>query len=201
MKSPSPSTSTGTTFRKPEKPRKKSDHPTAALEPTVPLSRRTPFPQGYEIRAICLYPTVEAGKLARAWLESAFHHVIPKRSNSIEYFNYAVLSRDGISWHHVIGRIRPDIILMISDGKNQLLSGFRHSLKELLHESSSGKKPLVIFRDLEPTPSINTSVLLDYVAALSDHNHCEFNAMDGNGTPINCFRHQRLLLRSRHYHE
>ena len=197
----SPSASAGTTLRKSCKPRKKSDHSAATLEPTVTTSRRIPFPQGDEIRVICLYPTVEAGKLARAWLESALHHVTPKTSPCIEYYNFAVLGHDGISWHHVVERIRPDIIFMIGNGKCQLISGIRHSLRELLSESSLGKKPLVIFRDLEPKPSINTSVLLDYISALTDHNHCEFNALDGNGTPINCFRHQRLLLHSRHYHE
>jgi hypothetical protein len=162
---------------------------------------RGTFPVDYEIRIICLYPSIDAAKMARAWLENALHHLLPDTGSSIEYYNYAVLNHDGISWRHVIGRIRPDIILMIGDGKNQLVSGFRHSLKELLAESCNGKKPLVIFRDLEPSPSINTSVLLDYVAALTDHNHCEFNAMDGNGIPIGCFRHPRLLLKTRRHHE
>jgi hypothetical protein len=55
----------------------------------------------------------------------------------------------------------------------------------------------VIFRDLEPEATINTRVLLDYVSAISNHNHCELSAMNGNGEPISCFRHPRLLLKSR----
>jgi hypothetical protein len=167
----------------------------------MPPEKQMPFLEGYEVRALCLYPTIESGKLGRSWLESTFRHVIPGTSFCVEYYNYAVLNHDGISWRHVIDRIRPDIILMIGDGKNQLESGLRHSLRELFIESCNGKKPLVVFRDLEPTPSINTNVLIDYVAALTDHNNCEFNAMDGNGTPISCFRHPRLLLKTRRHHE
>jgi hypothetical protein len=112
-----------------------------------------------------------------------------------------VLGHDGISWSHVVDRIQPDTILMIGDGRNQLIPGLRHSLKELISQSSNGKKPLVIFRDLEPRPTINTSVLLDYVSALTGKNHCEFNAMNGDGTPIHCFRHPRLLLKARRHTE
>ena len=158
-------------------------------------------PSGYEIRVICLYPTVDAGKLGRQWIETAFHGTSPRTSTCIEYYNYAVLGHDGISWSHVVDRIQPDIILMIGDGRNQLIPGLRHSLKELISQSSNGKKPLVIFRDLEPRPTINTSVLLDYVSALTGKNHCEFNAMNGDGTPIHCFRHPRLLLKARRHTE
>ena len=199
MKSPSPSTSSP--LRKLNTLRRTSRHATPESASVALPEKHELFSEDYTIRVICLYPTIEAGKLARSWLESAFHHVMPNTGTLIEYYNYAVLSHDGISWHHVIERIHPDIILMIGDGKNQLVSGFRHSLKELLAESCNGKRPLVIFRSLEPAPTINTSVLLDYIAALTDHNHCELKAQDGNGFPISCFRHHRLLLQTRHYHE
>lgn len=156
---------------------------------------------GSEVRVICLYPSVHAGKLARQWLETALHTMDPKASGCIEYFNYAVLSHDAISWEHVIGRIRPDIILIVGDGHHTLGSGFRHSLRDLLSHSSDAGKPLVIFRDLEPEPTINTQVLLDYIAALSRQNHCELSAMNGNGTPIGCFGHRQLLLKPRKHHE
>lgn len=198
MKQPSSTNSPLLKLSRLRKTRRQTNRESASI-PT-PL-KYVPLSEGYQIRALCLYPTIDAAKLARTWLESAFHHVMPYASSCIEYYNYAVLSHDGISWRHVIGRIRPDIILMIGDGKNQLVSGFRHSLRKLLSESCNGKKPLVVFRDLESSPSINTSVLLDYVAALTDHNHCEFNALDGNGRPISCFRHPRLLLKARHHHE
>ena len=199
MKHPSPSTSVS--LRKLNKLRRISRQTSPESETTIPPDKFESLPEGHEVRVICLYPTIEAGKLARHWLESAFHHVMPDSSRCIEYYNYAVLAHDGISWRHAIDRIQPDIILMIGDGRSQLLSGFRHSLKALLSESCHAKKPLVIFRDLEVTPSINTSVLIDYVAALTDHNHCEFNALDGNGAPISCFRHPRLLLKTRRHHE
>ncbi len=197
----SPSSSLTTNLGKPAKKSQPSPLGKLRSKTAVPREKSDLFSEEYEIRVICLYPTIEAGKLARSWLESAFHHVMPNTGTLIEYYNYAVLSHDGISWHHVIERIHPDIILMIGDGKNQLVSGFRHSLKELLAESCNGKRPLVIFRSLEPAPTINTSVLLDYIAALTDHNHCELKAQDGNGFPISCFRHHRLLLQTRHYHE
>lgn len=60
---------------------------------------------------------------------------------------------------------------------------------------------MVIFRDLEPEPTLNTRVLLDYVSALTLHNNCELNAMNGNGEPISCYRHPRHLLKTRKYHE
>ena len=176
--------------------------------PLTPTRNQSPvrskiksYPLGYEVRVICLYPSVDAGKLGRQWIESAFHRNDPQTRTCIEYYNYAVLGHDGISWSHVIERIQPDIILMIGDGKNQLIPGLRHSLKDLIFQSSNGKKPLVIFRDLEPRPTINTSVLLDYVSALTGKNHCEFNAMNGEGNPIHCFRHPRLLLKARRHTE
>lgn len=159
------------------------------------------YPSDYEIRVICLYPSVDAGKLGRQWIETAFHNTSPRTSTCIEYYNYAVLGHDGISWSHVVDRFQPDIILMIGDGREQLIPGLRHSLKELIFQSSNGKKPLVIFRDLDARPTINTSVLLDYVSALSGKNHCDFNAMNGDGTPIHCFRHPRLLLKARRHTE
>jgi len=159
------------------------------------------YPSDYEIRVICLYPSVDAGKLGRQWIETAFHNTSPRTGTCIEYYNYAVLGHDGISWSHVVDRFQPDIILMIGDGRNQLIPGLRHSLKELIFQSSNSKKPLVIFRDLEPRPTINTSVLLDYVSALTGKNHCDFNAMNGDGTPIHCFRHPRLLLKARRHTE
>jgi hypothetical protein len=156
---------------------------------------------GIEVRVICLYPSIVAGKLARTWLETALRNTAPHLKTSIEYFNYAVLNHDGISWEHVVDRISPNIILMVGDGKHMLGSGMRHSLRELLSNSSNGSKPMIIFRDLEPDPSINTRILLDYVSALSSQNHCELNATNGNGTPISCFRHPRLLLKTRRYQE
>jgi len=153
----------------------------------------------YEVSIICLYPAVESGKLGRAWIESAFREATPRASTLVEYYNYAMLGQDGINWGHVTDRVRPHVILIISDGKNQLIPGFRHSLKELLFHSSNGNRPLVIFRNLEPQPTLNTSVLLDYVSALTDRNHCELNAMDGNGAPLGCFRHPRHLLKARTY--
>ena len=159
------------------------------------------FPAGNEIRVICLYPSVVAGKLARTWLETALRNTAPHLRACIEYFNYAVLNQDGISWEHVVDRLRPDIILMVGDGNPILGSGLRHSLRELLSRSGIGRNPMVIFRDLEPDPSINTRTLLDYVSALSSQNHLELNAVNGNGTPINCFRHPRLLLQARRHRE
>ena len=155
------------------------------------------FPRGYQIKVICLYPSIVAGKLARQWMEDAILRTSPHTSCCIEYYNYAVLSRDGISWPHVITRIHPDIILMIGDGSHSLSSGLRHSLRELISSPNGGSKPHVIFRDLEPEATINTRVLLDYVSAISNHNHCELSAMNGNGEPISCFKHPRLLLKSR----
>lgn len=156
---------------------------------------------GHEIKVICLYPSVPAGKLAREWLEKALHTMAPQASTHIEYFNYDVLGHDGISWAHVVGRVQPDIILMVGDGKHTLGSGLRHSLRQLLSQSNGNAKPMVIFRDLEPEPTLNTQILLDYISALSLQNHCELSAMNGNGTPISCFRHPRYLLRTRKHHE
>ena len=182
----------------PESHTRHHEHP--ASEETSHLTQ-TLYPEGYQISVICIYPSVEGGKLAKQWLESAFHQTAPHTSTCIEYYNDAVLSHDGISWEHVIERVMPDLILMVCDGKSQLIAGLRHSLRELLAKSSNGKKPLVVFRDLEPQPSINATVLLDYVSALSNRNHCEFNAMNGEGAPIQCFRHPRLLLKARKRHE
>ncbi|MEI7962220.1 MAG: hypothetical protein WCI42_00145 [Verrucomicrobiota bacterium] len=159
------------------------------------------FPIGYQIKVICIYPSITAGKMARRWMDDALGRTAPHTSCCIEYYNYAVLSHDGISWQHVINRILPDIILMIGDGTHSLSSGLRHSIRELISTQNGKSKPLVIFRDLEPQPSINTRVLLDYVSAISSHNHCELNAMNGNGDPISCFRHPRLLLKARKHHE
>jgi len=145
---------------------------------------------------------VIAGKLSRQWLESALKTMAPSAPFTVEYFNYAVLNQESISWDHVIGRGRPDIILIVGDGKHILSSGLRHSLRGLLsHTNGSATKPMVIFRDLEPEPTLNTRVLLDYVSALTLHNHCELNAMNGNGEPISCFRQPRHLLKTRKYHE
>jgi len=162
---------------------------------------QTLYPEGYQISVICIYPSAEGGRLAKQWLESAFHHSAPHTSTCIEYYNDAVLSHDGISWEHVIERVMPDVILMVCDGTSQLIAGLRHSLRDLLAKSSNGKKPLVIFRDLEPHPSINASVLLDYVSALTDRNRCQLHAMNGDGAPIPCFRHPRHLLKGRSHHE
>jgi len=182
----------------PESRARRYEHPTTR-KTTSPA--QTLFPPGYQISVICIYPSVEGGKLAKQWLESAFHHATPRTSTCIEYYNDAVLSRNGISWEHVIERIMPDVILMVCDGTSQLIAGLRHSLRDLIAKSSNGKKPLVVFRDLEPQPNINATVLLDYVSALSNRNKCEFNAMNGDGAPIHCFRHPRLLLKGRKRHE
>ena len=154
-----------------------------------------------DIHIICIYPTVEAGKLARQWIETALHSTISNATSQIESYNYAVLSDDGISWAHVIQRLHPDIILMVSDGNSQLHAGLRTSLRELIAHSNNGSKPLVIFRNLEPEPSINTRTMLEYVSALTERNHCELNAINGNGAPISCFRHPHDLLKARKHHE
>ena len=154
----------------------------------------------YELRVICLYPSVVAGKLARQWLETALQSISPHACYCIEYFNFAVLSRDGINWEHVIGRIRPSVILMVGDGNHTLTSGLRHSLRDLLSRMNGSFRPAVIFRDLEPEPTLNTRVLLDYVSALAQQNHSELSAMNGNGTTISCFRNPRHLLSTRRKH-
>lgn len=154
-----------------------------------------------EVRVICLYPTVEAGKIVRHWIEAAVRNSSPGTFPSIEYFNYAVLNLDAIRWEHVIGRLEPDIILMVGDGNHTLGAGLRNSLRELFARGGNGRKPLVVFRDLEPEPTINTRILLDYVSALSHRHHCELNAMNGNGTPIGCFRNPRHLLSTRRHRE
>lgn len=154
-----------------------------------------------EIRVICLYPTVEAGKIARHWIEEAVHNTSPETFPSIEYFNYTVLNLDAIRWEHVIGRMEPDIILMVGDGSHTLGAGLRNSLRELFARGGNVRKPLVVFRDLEPEPTLNTRILLDYVSALSRRNHCELNAMNGCGTPISCFRNPRHLLHTRRHRE
>ena len=156
---------------------------------------------GSELRVICLYPSVIAGKLAREWIEKAVHSMAPNACTCIEYFNYSVLSHDGISWAHVIERIRPDVILMVGDGNHTLSGGLRNSLRQLFSRSNSSSKPTVIFRDLEPEPTINTQVLLDYVSALTRQNQCELTAMNGNGTTIGCFRQPLHLLKTRKYRE
>lgn len=156
---------------------------------------------GSELRVICLYPSVVAGKLAREWIEKAVHSMAPNACTCIEYFNYSVLSHDGISWEHVIERIRPDIILMVGDGNHTLSAGLRNSLRKLFSKSNGSSKPMVIFRDLEPEPTLNTQVLLDYVSALTRQNHCDLTAMNGNGTPISCFRQPLHLLKTRKYRE
>lgn len=154
-----------------------------------------------ELRVICLYPTVEAGKLARHWIEEAVRHSSPDTVASIEYFNYTVLNLDAIRWEQVIGQLAPDIILMVGDGHHMLGSGLRNSLRELFSRGGNGHRPLVVFRDLEPEPTLNTRILLDYVSALSRRNRCELNAMNGNGTPIGCFRNPRHLLSIRRHRE
>lgn len=154
-----------------------------------------------EVRVICLYPTVEAGKIARHWIEAAVRNTSPETFLSIEYYNYTVLNLDAIRWEHVIGRLEPDIILMVGDGNHTLGSGLRNSLRDLFGRGGKVHKPLVVFRDLEPEPTINTRILLDYVSALSRRHHCELNAMNGNGTPIGCFRNPRHLLSTRRHHE
>jgi len=153
------------------------------------------------VRVICLYPTVEAGKIARRWIEDAVRNTSPETFPSIEYFNYTVLNLDAIRWEHVVGQIEPYIILMVGNGNHTLGAGLRNSLRELFARGVNGHKPLVVFRDLEPEPTINTRILLDYVSALSRRHHCELNAMNGNGTPIGCFRNPRLLLATRHHCE
>ena len=162
---------------------------------------KSPAPYRQEIRVICLYPTVSAGKLARQWMETAVRETAPDTYPSIEFFNYAVLNHDGISWGHVVGKIRPDVILMLGGESPILGSGLRHSLRELIARGSSDRAPLVIFRDLDPEPSLNTRVLLDYVSALTHLHHCELRAMNGNGTPIESYRHPLRLFVSRHHRE
>ena len=182
---------------------RRKEVPSTRPEPSVfhPAEDAPPTVIGREIKVICIYPSVVAGKLARAWLESALHTMAPQASTHIEYFNYDVLGHDGISWAHVVGRIHPDIILMVGDGKHILGAGLRHSLRTLLSQQNGSEKPMVIFRDLEPEPTLNTKVLLDYVSALTRLNHYELTAMDGNGTPISCFGHRQNFLKTRKHHD
>ncbi len=154
-----------------------------------------------EVRVICLYPTVAAGKLARTWLESAIRQSSPGTYPTIEFFNYAVLDHGGISWSHVMGRICPDVILMLGDGHQTLGSGLRHSLRELISQGSTRTSPLVIFRNLEAEPSLNSRILLDYVSALTHTHRCELRAMNGNGSPIGSYMNPIRLLASRRLHE
>lgn len=158
-------------------------------------------PCSREIRIICLYPSVEGGKLARKWIEEAVRNASPETLPRIEYFNYTVLSLDAIPWEQVIGRFQPDIILMVGDGNHTLGSGLRNSFRELFSRGGNGHSPLVVFRDLEPEPTINTLILLDYVSALSHRHHCELIAMNGNGSPIRCFRNHSHLPAARRRHE
>ena len=181
--------------------RNKPPHDIAPPPETPEIPAQLSLPKGYEVRVICLYPSVSAGKLARKWLETALHNTAPHAHSCVEYFNYAVLDSDGISWGHVMQRIHPDIILMVGDGNHTLSAGLRNSLRSMLSNSRNGSRPLVIFRDLDPEPTLNTQTLLDYVSALTQRNSCELNAMNGNGPPISCFRNPRPLLRKRRLHE
>ena len=188
--------------RKVERPRKLNYNGTTPRHGNRTKTRDPGPPiKEFVLKVICLYPSVIAGKLARQWLESALRTTAPQSSPSVEYFNYAVLSHDGVSWAHVIGRMRPDIILMVGDGNLTLGSGLRHSLRELFSKSMCVDMPIVIFRDLEPEPTLNTRVLLDYVSALTQQNHCELSAMNGNGTTISCYRHPIHLLKTRTHYE
>jgi len=153
-----------------------------------------------QVSGICIYPDVESGKLARSWISSALQSVAPGASAEIEFFSYALLNHDSISWKHICKRIRPDIILFIGDGRHPLESGLRHSLHELLTHHN-GKHPLVIFRNLEAEPSLNTRTLLDYISALSIRHHCELRTVNGNGGPIRCYRHPHFLLKTRRHTE
>jgi len=153
------------------------------------------------IRIICLYPSVDAGKLAREWIERTIRDSQHGLSIVVEYFNYTQLSHDLISWNAVLSRHSPDLILMVGDGTHPLEAGLRNSLRKLFSQWHPSKSPLVIFRDLEPSPSVNTRILLDYVSVLTLRNHCELNAMDGNGTPIDCFKHHQRLLQGRRHQE
>jgi len=72
------------------------------------------------IRVICLYPSVEAGKLARQWIERTISVSQNGLSIIVEYFNYTMLSHDLISWNAVLRRHSPDLILMVGDGTHPL---------------------------------------------------------------------------------
>jgi len=193
-----PSSPKQSTIRKISRLRRKGESPPPSDHQVKEGSDSIP---GTEIKVICLYPSITAGKLARKWLETALHTMAPHASSTIEYFNYDVLGHDGISWAHVVGRIHPDIILMVGDGKHTLGAGLRHSLRDLLSQTNGSEKPMVIFRDLDPEPTLNTQVLLDYVSALTRLNHCELTAMNGNGCPISCFGHKQYLLKPRKHHD
>jgi hypothetical protein len=153
------------------------------------------------VNIICVYPTIHAGKLARQWIETALSSGDSEMKSMIEYFSYEILSHGGISWGHVMERFCPQIVLILSDGKHQLVSELRNSFRQLLAPSHNGPGILVIFRNLEPRPTLNTRIMLDYVSALTQRNHCEFKTVDGNGDSIKCFRHPNLLLQGRRYHE
>jgi len=179
-------------------------HNTSGLDLLVQPSLRTDLSKsvkGIEVHVLCIYSTVDAGKLARQWIETAFQTSLSNARAFIEYFNYAVLSDDEMNWADVMRLVNPDIILLLSDGNTQLVSGLRHSLRELLTQQHNGSKPLVIFRNLEPEPTLNTRILLDYVSALSQQGNFELKAVNESGIPIGCFRHQRHLLKSRIYQE
>lgn len=154
-----------------------------------------------EVRVICLYPNLNAGKTARLWIERTMRDAGGGEEPVVEYFNYSLLTRDLIAWNEVLERIDPDVVLMVGEGSHPLVAGMRNSLRGLLTHRHNGKNPLVIFRELEPAPDLNTRVLLDYVSALAHRNHCELHAMDGNGSPISCFRHSQHLLKGRRHLE
>ena len=146
-----------------------------------------------EIKAICIYPNLSAGKLARHWMETALHSILPHTHVQIEYFSYALLIAEEISWESVSPQSQHHIILIVGDGGQPLEPKFRHSLHELMAHHH-GDHSLVLFRDLDPEPSLNTQTIINFLAALAHRHQCELRAMNGHGDPIDCYRHPRLLL-------
>jgi hypothetical protein len=146
-----------------------------------------------EIKAICIYPNITAGKLARHWMETALHAILPHTHVQIEYFSYALLIQEEISWESISSHSQHHIILIVGDGGQPLEPRFRHSLHELMAHHH-GHHSLVLFRDLDPEPSLNTQTIINYLSALAHRHQCELRAMNGHGEPIDCYRHPRLLL-------
>ena len=130
-------------------------------------------------------------------METALYSLIPHANAQIEYFSYALLSEECISWESVSQHAQHKIILIVGDGGQPLEPRFRNALHELITHHH-GDHSLVLFRDLDPEPSLNTQTILNYLAALAHRNNCELHAMNGNGHPIDCYRHSGLISRKRY---
>jgi hypothetical protein len=148
--------------------------------------KRLPLP--WELQVICLYPTVDAGKIARGWIEMAARKLSPAADMRVEYFSYLTLNQKSFHWEYWVDPLDPDIIMIVGDGGQILESGLRNSLRELFFQGRSGRKPLVFFRDLQPSPTLNTRMFMDYLSALAHRHGCDLNMRNGTGAVIACFR-------------